>query len=110
MEQLKKWLKVDCSVLRQKSRVQRLKEGAHISKLFHSMVKTRNLNNRIVKLTNDAGVVLEDKDNIKSEVLSFYVNFLGTSKAKLLGVDTTVLKTGPMLHQHHRRGLIKDVL
>lgn len=70
-----------------------LKEGAKNSKFFHFVVKSRNVSNKIVKLTNDEGVILEDIGKIKHEVLSFYERLLGISKTELLGVDTSILKS-----------------
>lgn len=59
---------------RQRSRVDWLKEGDRNMAFFHAQASTRKSQNRVKVLTNDAGVVLEDRDQIFHCINSFYTD------------------------------------
>lgn len=71
IEGVKFWNKIDCYIARQKSRIRWLEDGDMNSKYFHATVKDKNGTNRIDKLINDQGVVLNTPNDIQHEILSY---------------------------------------
>lgn len=57
IQQLSFWLRIDASIMKQKSRIRRLKEGSENTGFFHANVKDRRQTNKIVSLTDEMGVV-----------------------------------------------------
>lgn len=75
--QLRKWLKIENSIVKQKARIKWIKEGDSNSQFFHASVKARTAGNRIVKLMDENGQVLSGKQEIEAVVLRFYTELLG---------------------------------
>lgn len=71
-QNLKKWNKVDESVMRQKAKIRWLKEGDVKSSFFHASLKARMVSNRISRLTNSKGEMLTSEQQIEDEVSRFY--------------------------------------
>lgn len=57
------------SFKKQKSRVNWLKLGDQNTKFFHQKMASNRLRNKILSLTNSAGVRLEDPSSIEAEIL-----------------------------------------
>ncbi|XP_056698080.1 uncharacterized protein [Spinacia oleracea] len=73
---LKKFLKVQESSYKQKSRIQWLKEGDANTKFFFSAMKEMIARNSIDVLYSATGEKLESTDAIKEEIKGFYVNLI----------------------------------
>ncbi|XP_056690314.1 uncharacterized protein [Spinacia oleracea] len=72
-----KWLSVEESALKQKSRINWLSNGDSNSRFFFASVKQRRNTNRISLLYNDQGLKLTDPDVITREIQNFYNKLLG---------------------------------
>ncbi|XP_075080165.1 uncharacterized protein LOC142165528 [Nicotiana tabacum] len=70
--ELAKWLEVEESVLKQKSRIKWLKLGDSNTTYFNAYVKYRQTSNHIGRLTNSAGQILQSAIEVEKDILSFY--------------------------------------
>ncbi|XP_074267197.1 uncharacterized protein LOC141590507 [Silene latifolia] len=66
--------------LRQKSKVNWMKEGDENSNFFHSSIKRRRAKNRVYQVKDMRGVMCSTEENIKCAFKEFYISLLGTSK------------------------------
>ncbi|XP_019258094.1 PREDICTED: uncharacterized protein LOC109236376 [Nicotiana attenuata] len=107
--QLEKWLRVEESILKQKSRIQWLKLGDGNNAYFYASMKNRNSQNKIQKLTRSNGTVTQTKQEMEDEVMSFYKQLLGTAAEKIPTINTTVMREGPMVNKQQQRQLIASV-
>lgn len=107
--QLQKWKRIEMSTLRQKARIQWLKEGDSNTRYFHSAVKARTSRNRIDFLQNDQGSIMVDKEQIRATISVFYKTLLGSSARELVSVDVQVLRAGPQISHAQALELIQPV-
>lgn len=104
--QLEKWIRVEESILKQKSRIQWLKLGDGNNAYFYASMKNRNSQNKIQKLTRSNGTVTQIKQEMEDEVMSFYKQLLGTAAEKIPATNTAVMREGPMVNRQQQRQLI----
>ncbi|XP_075074577.1 uncharacterized protein LOC142162154 [Nicotiana tabacum] len=71
-ENLEKWILVEESILRQKSRVQWLKLGDTNFAYFHANIKNIITQNKIRSLVSDRGEMIQSEKGIEDEILGFY--------------------------------------
>lgn len=64
---------------RQKSRAIWLKEGNRNTKYFHAKTKKRRARNRIIKLKNSMGQLVETEDEIEQVAVEYFSNLFETS-------------------------------
>lgn len=77
----RKWLilaTAEESFLRQRAKVTRLAEGDCNSRFFHQAIISRSATNHIHFLIDDVGAVIENHEQVKSHIIDFYQNLLGT--------------------------------
>ena len=94
---LQKFLNVEETTLRQKSRIQWLKLGDSNSQFFFNAMKVRYMQNNIEVLFNANGDKLTTTEAIKTEVIQFYSSLLGTAATSLPSVDILLLRSGPQV-------------
>lgn len=70
------------SFKKQKSRVQWLALGDQNTKFFHLKMKTHCLRNKILSLTIAKRMRLTDSDDVKNEILGYYLGLLGSPFAQ----------------------------
>ncbi|XP_056688387.1 uncharacterized protein [Spinacia oleracea] len=92
MESLKKFLDVQESGYRQKSRIQWLKLGDSNTKFFFTALKERYSTNTIDMLYDSNGNKLTTASDIKENIRSFYKDLIGTAAVSLQGVDLSVVR------------------
>lgn len=107
--QLKFWMKTECSIVQQKSRITWLRQGDVNSSYFHVVMRDRNNHSRIERLVDDAGRVCSVRKDLEQEVLLFYKSLLGSSKEGLKSVDVTIVRKGKVLNMQQRRMLSSDI-
>lgn len=73
------------SYLRQRSRVKWLKEGDQNTRFFHNFIKGKLTRSRISSLVDSDGNSLTEEKDIKREILSFYMDLLGTEDTNCTG-------------------------
>ncbi|XP_021859027.2 uncharacterized protein [Spinacia oleracea] len=94
---LRKWLFVEESALKQKSRIQWLADGDSNSKFFYASVKQRRNMNRISLLYTTQGHKIVDPGEITVEIQKFYMALLGTAATHISKPDLPSLRSGPRL-------------
>lgn len=73
----RKWMTVERKILTQKSRIHWLREGDENSQFFHASIKQILNINILNKLILEDGSILDTKELIHEEVLTFYLKLLG---------------------------------
>lgn len=109
ISELRKWLFVEVTALRQKSRIQWLQSGDSNQSFFFNSMKERHRINRISVLYNDQGERLLDADDIHREVFGFYKGLFGSSAASLPGIHLPIIRSGPRLNIPAREALCQMV-
>ncbi|KAK6804275.1 hypothetical protein RDI58_002059 [Solanum bulbocastanum] len=105
----KKWLNVEESIMRQKSRMQRLKLGDGNTAYFHVSLKNRLAQNRITSLTSANGNIMASSSDIEEEILGFYKKLLETCANQLPTVNHQAMRDGPRLDRGKQAHLIVPV-
>ncbi|XP_056692031.1 uncharacterized protein [Spinacia oleracea] len=106
---LKKFLLIQESAFKQKSRIQWLKLGDSNSKFFFSAMKERNSRNSIDELFDSAGQKLSTNKEITEEIRSFYTALIGTAAPSIVGIDVEVVRRGNQLSPDAAESLIRPV-
>ncbi|XP_075095466.1 uncharacterized protein LOC142173728 [Nicotiana tabacum] len=106
---LEKWVKIDEMIAQQKSRVKWLKLGDSNSAYFFACMKNISAINQLKTLVTLDVVMLQAKDDIKEEVLKFYIQFFGTIPPQLSVVKLSVFSNGPKLNRSHQLQLINPI-
>lgn len=83
---------IEEAFLRQKSRVKWLKEEDQNTTYFHRMVTGHIARQRISCLSCDDGSFTTNADIIKSEIIKFYKNLLGTADPSFSDCDVNYLR------------------
>ncbi|XP_039007850.1 uncharacterized protein LOC120135690 [Hibiscus syriacus] len=78
--------------LKQKEKVQWIKEGDKCSKFFHSAVAVKIKKETIQMLIDDHGARLESFDSMDVDVLSFFTDLIGKSDPTVKNIDKKLLK------------------
>lgn len=109
IDRLKFWLRIEASILKQKSRVKWLKEVDQNYGYFHAYLKARSSNNRIDSLVTDASVTLLNQAATEQEILDFYKKLLGEAKKDLRAVDAMAIRRGNCLKEEQTQALVADI-
>ncbi|WMV50918.1 hypothetical protein MTR67_044303 [Solanum verrucosum] len=94
-----KWLNIEESIVKQKSRVQWLQLGDENTTYFHASLKTRIAQNKITSLTTATGRVGNNSTDIEEEIISFYKQLLGSCATQLPAVNPLIMRNGPVLNR-----------
>lgn len=97
MHDLKKWIGIEESVFRQKSRASWLKLGDENNRFFFSVMKSRHAGNRIDSIYTSFGVKLIEPQAIQDEIIGFYKSLMGINASTFLGVDLSTIRAGTQL-------------
>lgn len=108
-ENLEKWILVEESILRQKSRVHWLKLGDTNSTYFHANIKNRITQNQIRSLVSDRGEMIQSEKGIEDEILGFYKQLLGANATQLPAIHPSIMAEGPILNREQQIQLIEPV-
>ncbi|XP_020242548.1 uncharacterized protein LOC109820765 [Asparagus officinalis] len=103
-----KLLECENSFYRQKANI---KWGLHADKgsqFFHSIMKSKRHQNRVLSLYTKNGTRITELPEITSEFVQYYKNLLGNAKATI-AVDPRVISNGRILTSIHRRELSSPV-
>lgn len=74
-EELKKWLNIEDSIVKQKAKTKWLSYNDENTKFFHAAVKDRMAKSRISKIQNDNGEIKTDEEGIGLRLGSFILIF-----------------------------------
>ncbi|XP_021769725.1 uncharacterized protein LOC110733967 [Chenopodium quinoa] len=83
IEAVKKWVGIQESIYKQKSRVDWLQLGDGNNKYFFSVMKHRQSRNRIDSLYTDQDILLRTPADIEEELTGFYKNILSSKAISL---------------------------
>ncbi|XP_070019089.1 nuclear pore complex protein NUP98A-like isoform X2 [Nicotiana sylvestris] len=108
-ENLEKWILVEESILRQKSRVHWLKLGDTNSTYFHANIKNRITQNQIRSLVSDRGEMIQSEKGIEDEILGFYKQLLGANATQMPAIHPSIMAEGPILNREQQIQLIEPV-
>nr|XP_009623102.1 uncharacterized protein LOC104114380 [Nicotiana tomentosiformis] len=97
--QLEKWLRVEESIMKQKSRVQWLNLGDANTTYFFASMKIRYSQNKIKSLIRNNGEVVQTKQEIEEEVLGFYKQLLGSATERLTAINPVVMRDGLLVNR-----------
>ncbi|XP_038996529.1 uncharacterized protein LOC120121165 [Hibiscus syriacus] len=78
--------------LKQKAKLNWIKEGDKSSKFFHSAVAVKNKKDTIRMLIDDQGSRLESFDSMAAEVLNFFTELIGKPDPRIKEIDQNFLK------------------
>ncbi|XP_039014660.1 uncharacterized protein LOC120144735 [Hibiscus syriacus] len=78
--------------LKQKAKVQWLKEGDKCTKFYHSIIASKNKRDTIRILENEQGCRLETFDDISSEIIQYFKNLLGKANPLIRDSDHQFFK------------------
>ncbi|XP_050207374.1 uncharacterized protein LOC126656799 [Mercurialis annua] len=98
------------SIAKQKSRMQWICLGDQNTKFFHICIKQREARKRIVAIRSAEGVVIEDNDKIKDEILRHYMKFIGSAEQNRTNTNPAIFDYGHMLDDGDRDYLDAVVL
>ncbi|XP_016451511.2 uncharacterized protein LOC107776176 [Nicotiana tabacum] len=104
--QLEKWVLVEESMLKQKSRVQWLKLGDANNAYFFASMKNRIVHNQIRRLETAEGHTIINHKDIEAEVTHFCHRLLGLSTTKIYVVQQDVMEEGCKLTRAQQLQLI----
>ncbi|XP_039053542.1 uncharacterized protein LOC120195655 [Hibiscus syriacus] len=97
--------------LKQKAKVQWLKEGDKCTKIFHSIISGKNKRDTIRILVIDQGRRLESFEGMASEISVFYSCLLGTADSGVKNYEPNLLKNLMQfnLPSNYSFNLVKEV-
>lgn len=107
--ELEKWVLIEESILKQKSRIQWMKLGDANTTYFHVSMKSRVSINMMRSLQNSQGDMVHTEKEITEEVLQFYRSLLGSNASQLPAINHGVMRKGPVLDRSYQLGLIQPV-
>ncbi|XP_074277992.1 uncharacterized protein LOC141601597 [Silene latifolia] len=92
----------------QKSKVTWVDKGDSNTRYFHSVIKTRQVRSKVMKIKDSTGVLCEDNDQIHAAFTEFYTDLLGTT-SPVTKVSQTVVQMGKLCTAEHHATLLSPV-
>ncbi|XP_019254007.1 PREDICTED: uncharacterized protein LOC109232716 [Nicotiana attenuata] len=108
-QQLEKWVVIEESILKQKSRVKWLQLGDAKNAYFYACMKNRTAHKQIRRLNTVDGNIAQNEKEVESEIVKFYQKLLGTAAAELPTVQVDVLNEGNKLTREQQLKMIEAV-
>ncbi|XP_039064868.1 uncharacterized protein LOC120210139 [Hibiscus syriacus] len=90
-DQLKILEEAETNILKQKAKIQWMRDGDKNTKFFHSIVAFKNKRDTLRILVDDSGNRLETYDDMSKEVVSFFSKLLGSSDPMVKDTDPALL-------------------
>ncbi|XP_039072037.1 uncharacterized protein LOC120219279 [Hibiscus syriacus] len=92
-DELKLLEEAESLFLKQKAKIQWIKNGDKNTKFFHSMVALKNKRDTIRVLMDERGNRLDSFDSMAKEMINFYSNLIGTVDPSVKAIDLSFIKT-----------------
>ncbi|XP_074298091.1 uncharacterized protein LOC141628904 [Silene latifolia] len=92
----------------QKSKVTWVDKGDSNNRYFHSVIKTRQVRSKIMKIEDTKGVLCEDITQIQNAFIDFYTDLLGTSSS-VTKVSQHVVQLGNICSEEHHAILLSPI-
>ncbi|XP_039026534.1 uncharacterized protein LOC120160184 [Hibiscus syriacus] len=90
-DQLKILEEAETNLLKQKAKIQWMRDGDKNTKFFHSIVAFKSKRDTLRILVDDSGNRLETYDDMSKEVVSFFSKLLGSSDPMVKDTDPALL-------------------
>ncbi|XP_021848075.2 uncharacterized protein [Spinacia oleracea] len=91
--------------LKQKAKVEWIKNGDENTSLFHQSIKSRRLQNQVYSIFDKDGVWRDKPDEVSGAFLDYYTELLGSVHDNRTHVIKQIVQSGPICQNHH-----KDIL
>lgn len=85
------------SMMKQKAKVDWLRQGDLNTAYFHARVKQRRASCSIRSICDSQGNWHDDPEHVKAILLDYFQLLLGSSSSTIASVDTSVIRDGPVL-------------
>ncbi|XP_074290732.1 uncharacterized protein LOC141617430 [Silene latifolia] len=92
----------------QKSKVTWVDKGDSNIRYFHSVIKTRQVRRKVMKIEDSKGVLCEDNDQIHAAFVEFYTDLLGTT-SPVTKVSQNVVQMGKLCIEEHHTILLSPI-
>ncbi|XP_039049729.1 uncharacterized protein LOC120190725 [Hibiscus syriacus] len=101
----------EVAFLKQKAKVQLIKDGDKNSRFFYSMISFKNKRDTVRVLVDDQGNRLESFETMSKEVISFFSNLIRTTDNLVKDIDPILLKDlfNYSLTYEASSSLVKDI-
>ncbi|XP_019259894.1 PREDICTED: uncharacterized protein LOC109237950 [Nicotiana attenuata] len=108
-QQLEKWVEIEESIFKQKSRVKWLQLGDANNAYFHACMKNRTAQNQIQRLNTLDGHIAQNEKEVELEIVKFYQTLLGTATKELPVIQQDVMEEGNKVRREQQLKLIEEV-
>ncbi|KAL2933235.1 hypothetical protein RDABS01_016354 [Bienertia sinuspersici] len=88
--------------LRQKEKIDWVKEGDENSALFHSSIRKRRIHNIVYTIKDKVGVFHDTPDGVQEAFLDYYQELLGSNIRERRPVQREVVQTGLVVNEEHK--------
>nr|XP_009779524.1 PREDICTED: uncharacterized protein LOC104228698 [Nicotiana sylvestris] len=105
MKESIKWNAAKEQFLRQKSKIQWMRQGDQNTKYFHSVIKGKRNTNRIFSIKDVEGKEITNVEGIVDAFINFYKKLLGKSKGDRQHVCSNLVRKGQVVQQEQREQL-----
>ncbi|KAL2893980.1 LINE-1 retrotransposable element ORF2 protein [Bienertia sinuspersici] len=95
--------------LRQKAKIEWVREGDENSALFHSSIRKRRIQNTVYTIKDKAGVFHDTPDGVQEAFLDYYQELLGSNIGDRRPVNREIVQTGPVVSEEHNITLTKPI-
>ncbi|KAL2924546.1 C-Jun-amino-terminal kinase-interacting protein 4 [Bienertia sinuspersici] len=82
--------------LRQKAKIEWVREGDENSALFHSNIRKRRIQNTVYTIKDKAGVFHDTPDGVQEAFLDYYQELLGSNIGDRRPVNREIVQSGPV--------------
>lgn len=94
--------------LAQKSKVRWVMEGDDNTKYFHSTLKQRRANNKVLRIVDMDGNLHDNPEDINKAFVAYYTTLLGQA-AEVKHIHAEVVQTGPLITEEQMEILTREV-
>ncbi|KAL2923400.1 LINE-1 retrotransposable element ORF2 protein [Bienertia sinuspersici] len=95
--------------LRQKAKIQWIKEGDENTTLFHNSIKRRRVQNNIYAIKDKHGIFQDTPAGVQEAFLDHYMDLLGKRMEGRLSVQADIVESGPVLTELQQTALIQPL-
>lgn len=102
VQEYKEKHRVYMGFLKQKAKVEWLKDGDENTRLFHQSIKARRVQNQIYSIFDEQGTCHEDNDKVIEAFVEYYKKLLRSTEQHKTSVLAEVVQTSPLCTEDHK--------
>ncbi|KAL2906095.1 LINE-1 retrotransposable element ORF2 protein [Bienertia sinuspersici] len=95
--------------LKQKVKIQWIREGDENTTLFHNSIKKRRIQNNIYAIKDKHGNIQDSPNGIQEAFLDYYKDLLGSKLEERIEVQADIVSSGPVLTELQQNALLQPV-